>query len=157
MAVYTVLRPSVGVGLEALDRTVFIADKFSWPAFFLGPIWLLYRRLWLALLLTVLAIAALAIVIATGWLRTDAEWIYVAIAALLGFEGARMREAALARRGFMVADVITARNRSEAESLYFRRVAAEPPAPHPNHAAPQPPMGADPHVVGLFPQPKGLP
>jgi hypothetical protein len=159
MAVYTVLRPSVGVGLKALDRTVFLSDRFCWPAFLFGPFWLLYRRVWLALLLTLVAIGLLAAAVFWfGWLRVNAEWIYVAIAAFLGFEGHRLREGSLARRGFVVADLIVAPGKPEAESLYFHRIDLTEPLP-PRSAAPPftPPLRGDPQIVGLFPQPDGRP
>jgi hypothetical protein len=155
MRVYTVLRPSVDVGLKSLDRTVFLSDGFCWPAFLFGPFWLLYHRIWLALIVVVVAIALLAAAVATGAARTNAEWIYIAIAALLGLEGGWLREKALARRGFMVDGLIVAPGRAEAESAYFHRLEATrggEPIPEMASAA----VRREPDVVGLFPQPKGL-
>ena len=53
MAIYAVLEPPEG----RTDRTAFIAEGFSWGAFFLTLIWALWHRLWLvaALLFLILA------------------------------------------------------------------------------------------------------
>ncbi|MEO6380486.1 MAG: DUF2628 domain-containing protein, partial [Nitrobacter sp.] len=50
MPVYTVHAPSVDEtdARGTTDRFVFVRDGFSFWAFVLGPVWLLYRRLWLA-------------------------------------------------------------------------------------------------------------
>ena len=67
MAVYTVFEPPQRRGraaaqraaAERAERFVFLRDGFSWGAFLFGPLWLLYRRLWLALIGYLIVFAAL--------------------------------------------------------------------------------------------------
>ena len=51
MTLYVVQAP--GSDDDSLVRAHFVADGFSWPAFLFAWAWLLYRRLWLALLVWV--------------------------------------------------------------------------------------------------------
>ncbi|MFX5785177.1 DUF2628 domain-containing protein, partial [Acinetobacter baumannii] len=51
MPVYTVHAPSpAGADLRATDKFVFVRDGFHVWAMILGPFWLLWNRLWLALI-----------------------------------------------------------------------------------------------------------
>ena len=47
MTVYMVFEPPRAGGdpVTRAERIVFVRDRFSWGAFLLGPIWLLWRRL----------------------------------------------------------------------------------------------------------------
>ena len=54
MPVYTVYEPPLrksDEAADAADRFVFVRDKFSMWAFLFGPFWMIWRRLWLVLLL----------------------------------------------------------------------------------------------------------
>ena len=89
MAVYTVHAPPAGSGtrLEAAERFVLVRDRFSWPAFWFGPVWMLWHRLWVALLgygiwLVVIALALRA----TGGSAGASVVIALAVALLLGSE-----------------------------------------------------------------------
>ena len=55
MTVYTVHEPPPreGEADDRPDRFVFVRDGFYFWAFLLGPLWMLWRRLWLVLLLYV--------------------------------------------------------------------------------------------------------
>src|SRR5260221_8049135 len=45
---YLVFEPQAGNHTpEEAERVVFLREKFSWPAFVFGPLWLLWNRLWL--------------------------------------------------------------------------------------------------------------
>src|SRR5688572_18521269 len=62
MPVYTVYEPPLrksDEAADAADRFVFVRDKFSMWAFVFGPLWMIWRRLWLVLLLYVVAMALL--------------------------------------------------------------------------------------------------
>src|SRR5580692_1174778 len=51
MPVYTVHAPSAyAADFRATDKFVFVRDGFHFWAMLLGPLWLIWKRLWLALL-----------------------------------------------------------------------------------------------------------
>ncbi len=61
MTTYTVHESPTSSGGAAADaeRLVFVRDGFYFWAFLLGPLWILWRRLWLVLLLYLVFEAAL--------------------------------------------------------------------------------------------------
>lgn len=118
MAIYSVhLR---GEEPGAPNDAVFVSQSFTWKAFFLGPLWLAAKRLWLGLVLWAgayfLLIAAAAGAISIG----SIVLIAVAVQILFGLEANRLLEAKLARRGFRLAEVISAPSRDAAESAFYR-------------------------------------
>ena len=78
---------------------VLVADRFSWFAALLPPVYALVHRLWVSLLLWVAAIA----VIAGGamWIGGEAAfWCAVLLGLCFGFEAPAARHRALTRRGY---------------------------------------------------------
>jgi len=166
MAVYTVFVPDFGrrtplsdaEQYAALPDALFVREGFSRAAFFLGPVWLAWHRLWGFLLLW-LALAFLFVFEAPKAFNVGAIiCVALALEFLLGLEGNNLRRGELARRGFRLVDVAAGIRRVDAERIYFRRAltAIPPPPPTPKITdAPRPPMGPPPpgDVVGLFPHP----
>lgn len=86
-------------GLPAPDAPAAVPDRFSFLAALLPPVFALAHGLWLELLGYVAAVALIAL--ASLWLGAAAGcWLYLLFAALLGFEAAAIRRAALRRRGW---------------------------------------------------------
>ena len=85
-----------------------VADRFSWFAAILPPIYLLAHGLFLALLGYLVATAGL--IAASNWIGDDvAFWLYVLLSIWIGFEASGFRRAALVRNGWRYrADVIAA-------------------------------------------------
>ena len=85
-----------------------VPEKFSWAAAILPPAYALYHGLWLGLLLYMVAVAV--IVVASFWIGGDAAfWLYVLLAALVGFEAAGFRRAKLRAKGWTYrSDVVAA-------------------------------------------------
>ena len=85
-----------------------VPEKFSWAAAILPPAYALYHGLWLGLLLYVAAVAV--IIVASLWVGGDAAfWLYVLLAALVGFEAAGFRRAKLRAKGWRYrSDVVAA-------------------------------------------------
>ncbi len=149
---------------EHTDRFIFLREKFSPVAFLFGPLWMLWRRLWLALLVYIVVVAALEY----GLRRLEIGWparasVYVLIHLLIGLEAAGLRRWTLVRRGWGDRGVVIADDIELAERRYFdaratrMRAATQGPAPA---AA----TGAGPYraasvadVIGLFPEPPGSP
>jgi len=166
MPTFTVHAPPPKAGETASDpqRFLFVRDGFHVWAFLLGPIWLLFRRLWLVLLGYVIVSAALGSVFfltaAPAWSRFLGGLL---IALLLGFEASTLWRWTLMRRRWQSLGFVVADDEESAERRFFgewekRGPATLPrsPASAPQYSAPVrrgPPTGSD--VIGLFPEPGG--
>ncbi|MGO4387729.1 DUF2628 domain-containing protein [Microvirga sp. 2YAF29] len=138
----------------ALDEAELVKDAFSWGAFFFTFLWFFFHRLWLA------GLGVLVLVFAFGMALEllDVHPVAGTIAALLlqiliGLEANSLRRWTLARRGFPIADVVTAADRDEAEAKSFARWLEQRPAtarPPVSTSVPSTPRRLDP-VIGLFP------
>jgi len=146
---------------QSPERFAFIKDGFSWPAFFVPILWILWHRLWLAL---VWYIVFVLLVAWTGRLTTEGTAFAVAIlgSLLLGLEGNNLRRLAVEGRGWGEIGSSFGRNIGEAEARFFtsgdsgldpldRRAAmlraaysSEPPGP----------VASDEPILGLFPEPE---
>jgi hypothetical protein len=174
MPVYTVHAPRGGsTQLGATDRFAFVRDGFHLWAAILGPLWLAWHRLWLALLGWIVAIVALEVILlklganGASMLLSD-----LLLALLLGFEAASLRRWTLSRRNWRQLEIVVADDREQAERRFFDRwtalehAAASPSstidrgAPPANRSASgqpslQPPPLPHDSIIGLFPQPGG--
>jgi hypothetical protein len=165
MAVYTVYVPDFGrrtvqsdaEKYAALPDAVFVREGFSRAAFFLGPFWLAWNRLWVGLLVW-FAVYFLLAIEAPYYLNSGAIFfIGLLLEFLLGLEGNNLRRWELSRRGFHLADIAAGIRRVDAERSYFRRALAaiRPPLPNPKISDAAPAFAPPPHdVVGLFPSPE---
>jgi len=160
MAVYTVHAPPAGSGpqLRAAERFVLVRDRFSWPAFWFGPLWMLWHRLWLPLLGYGVWLLAIALALrAIGGSAAASVVIALAVALLLGSEAASLRRFGLDRRGFTLCGVVVGDDLEAAERRFFSAFAGEPRTARP--AAPSGPQAhaSGPDIIGLFPQPGARP
>jgi len=165
MAVYTVYVPDSGRrALSEADRyaalpdAVFVREGFSRAAFFLGPFWLAWHRLW-GVLIVWFALFGLLAFVAPRYLAGDAIlWIGLLLEFLLGLEGNALRQGELARRGFRLADVAAGLRRTDAERGYYHRALRAIPPPLPplkiSDAATAPAITPSGEIVGLFPRPE---
>jgi hypothetical protein len=170
MPVYTVHAPAATeANIAATDRFTFVRDGFHFWAMLLGPIWLLWHRLWLALVGWLVANAAIDFVIARLHAGRGAMFFAeVLIALLLGFEGASLQRWTLARRNFRQLDIVVADDDEAAERRFFDRWTARQDclasdqgsvdrgAPPPTRNVPGQPFSRPPTddgIIGLFPQP----
>ena len=160
MTVYMVFEPPRrgDDSLVHAERIAFVRDRFSWAAFLFAPLWLLWRRLWLALVGYVVVVAALAFGLRLIGASTETRALAVALVGLLlGFEGATLRRQALLRRGWRDRGVVIGDDREAAERRFFdhyvtAETTREMEAALASASRPAPPPGAT-DVVGLFPQP----
>ena len=148
----TEARPGETIGL---DRAVLVPDGFSWPAFAFTVLWFLFHRLWIAALIVLVGLIALAGAGIVLGLPSGAGLIAVLLASLLiGFEASSLRRWTLARHGWPARDAVIAASREEAEARALNRwIDANPAAPRspfPNG----PSRRAEP-VIGLFPAQEG--
>lgn len=124
MRTYSVhLPPDSGQNLdraELAERLTLVAEGFSVFAFVLAPVWMLINRLWLALVVYVVAIVALELAMAA--LGTHDLWqalIGLAIHLVIGFEADEIRRWSLARKGWQSVAVVTGRDAEEGEARFL--------------------------------------
>ena len=100
MPVYTVHAPyPAGADLRATDKFVFVRDGFHFWAMMLGPFWLLWNRLWLALIGWIVFVAAFdAGLSSLGVGRSSIFFANTIVALLMGFEASSLRRWTLSRR-----------------------------------------------------------
>jgi hypothetical protein len=163
MAIYTVHQPPLKRDEERRgpDRFRFVRDGFYFWAFLFGPIWMLYRRLWLVLLgyvvLGVVLHLALFLVGAPPGAMLAAQFL---LAILIGLEAGTLRRWTLQRRGWRNLGVVAAHRAEEAERRFFDTWEGnEPGAPTPDPFLPatSPLMrrrDSSDDIVGLFPEPR---
>ena len=164
MPVYTVHQPPLRRDETESDpaRIAFVRDGFSFWAFLLGALWMLWHRLWLVLL----GYCVVATAIHFGLLKIGASagvrgaiWLLIAI--LVGLEASSLRRWTLRRRGWSDIGVVVADDVNVAERRFYDAwmtgadtFAPEPPAVPPARRTAAP-VSRD--VIGLFPQPGGRP
>jgi hypothetical protein len=123
VTLYSVFEPpSEAPDLEArADGLVFVKEGFSWPALLIPGLWLIYRWMWLELLLF------LGLFLVVGWLfgTSDAGeamfgWLSLGLVVLFAFEANDLRRAALERRGYRQIGTAIGRSLDAAELAFFR-------------------------------------
>jgi len=161
MAVYTVHEPPPGRRASTDPvRIKFVRDGFSFWALLLGPLWILWHRLWVVLLGYVVAVIALEVTLTVLGAPESANAAAAALVAiLLGLEASTLRRWTLGRRGWKQLGVVVADDHNMAERRFFDAWLGGAGASAPNTAAAEapparmPPPSSD--VIGLFPQPGG--
>ena len=171
MPVYTVHAPvTSGADLGATDRFTFIRDGFHVWALLLGPVWLVWHRLWLALLGWFVVIAAIAVAMASLGIGRGATFIAACLIALLmGLEAASLWRWTLSRHNWRQLDIVVADDEEAAERRFFDRWTANqrilddqsaidrgspPPTRHvPGQPFSRPPPLPQSEIIGLFPEP----
>ncbi len=170
MTVYSVYEPSKETpDIEArADALHFVKEGFSWLAFLVPVLWLIYCRMWIELVVFI-AILALVQLISGGGQEAGAQfagWVTIAISVLLGFEANDLRSAALERRGYRLIGVAEGRGRTDAELSFFKtwlplqrkqpRPERPPEGPverqREGEAKRRTTLGEGEGVIGLFPQ-----
>ena len=174
MPVFTVHAPvDSGADLAATDKFAFVRDGFHFWAMVASALWLVWHRLWLALIGWIALNAAIWFGLSA--LGVSARTILFAdflIAVLMGLEAASLQRWTLSRRKWRQLDIVVADDEEAAERRFFDRWTARqrgltndqwavergapPPTRHipgqPFSKAPPMPQGG---IIGLFPEPGG--
>jgi Protein of unknown function (DUF2628) len=117
MRVYTAHTPPAAIAPGA--GPLLLRDGFAWGACLFGGLWLLARRLWWEALAWAGA-AAVLVALLPGWALPP---VALTAALLLGWHGQDLRRAALARRGWTLAEIVAAR---DTEAALARLLDARP-------------------------------
>jgi hypothetical protein len=158
MTVYTVHEPPPREGRVDVDsdRFVFVRDGFYFWAFLLGPLWMIWRGLWLVLILYLIVMVGFQVGLHAFGVSDAVKFVVGFLMALLvGFEAATLRRWTYWRRGWRNPGVVVAPDLESAERRFFDswvtqgapRVSVAPP---PAMRIPEP----APQVLGLFPEPE---
>jgi hypothetical protein len=166
MSVYTVHEaPARMSAPSAAERFIFVRDGFSWWAFLLAPLWMLWHRMWLILVGYVLICGGIeAALVRFGASRTAIFVVGLLISLLVGLEASTLRRLTLRRRGWTHAGVVSGDDLEDAERRFFDAWLRQsrPAASAANAATPSPTSGTPvavprvpqtPNVIGLFPEP----
>ena len=124
MPVYTVhgLRSEGTDARPAADRVVLVRDGFHFWAFAMSLVWLVWHRLWWALLGYIALNIVTVVVLSALGVSGGARMIVMAVIALLvGFEAASLWRWTLSRGKWRQLDVIVADDLESAERRFFDR------------------------------------
>ena len=176
MPVYTVHAPTAhAADFRATDKFVFVRDGFHFWAMVLGPLWLIAKRLWLALLGWVVITVALEVAVAQfAGGRLAATGVGILIAVLMGLEASTLQRWTYSRRKWRQLDVVVADDEETAERRFFDRftssnnkrwtgfdpLSVDRGGPPPTRDVPgqrfsEPPPLPQGGIIGLFPEPGG--
>jgi hypothetical protein len=89
---------------------VLVREGFSWGALCFGPLWLAAHRVWVPAVLS-LAAFVLIVVLTDGGL---AAALLIAMVVLIGLSGHDLRRWSLDHRGYVLSQVVTARDELDA-------------------------------------------
>lgn len=154
MRTYLVFEPEAPAQ-DTSARVAFVREKFSWPALFFAPLWLLANRLWLAFVIFCAVEILIACALYYFGLRGPAAAAALLLPPLvIAFEAAQLKSFRLLRHGYREADTVFADDLESAERRYFERRkitpvrhdVSPPASPSFPEARPSRP------VIGLFPE-----
>jgi Protein of unknown function (DUF2628) len=156
MTIYAVLAPPPldGSTRQTPERFVFVKEGFSWLAFFVTIPWLIWRRMWLVLVVYLLLTAAL-LPLAEMTASPVSAAIFILFGILVGLEANNLRRWTLERRGYRFVGAAVGDSMVEAEYRFFAAwMAAEVANSTQRPAMPRllaRPRTTGGEIVGLFP------
>ncbi len=177
MPAYTVLEPPPhrrSIDLRT-DRVRFLRESFSFWAFLFGPLWMIWRRQWLVLILYVLVVGGAEFAMRQYGIPLSSRIaVYVLVQILIGTEAGGLRRWTLQRHGWRDVGIVVGDDLEMAERRFFDARLMDPVGvADPLHAARRgfpgpmeppdlpgtivPPVPRSswpgPEVTGLFPEP----
>jgi hypothetical protein len=147
---------------ERADRFIFLRERFSLGAFLFGPLWIIWRRLWVVLIIYLVVVGFIEYglqAVGIGWAALAC--VYVLIQLLIGLEATSLRRWTRVMRGWRDCGVVVADDLEMAERRFFDARAAFRPAVSPvamsaaSRSAAAEAGPSRPDIIGLFPEPGG--
>jgi len=106
--------------LKRADQLVFVKEGVAWLALFFPVIWLLVQRMWLVLVLFILALIGVsAATMSLGANQQIAGLSSIALAILLAVQANDLRRWKLNRSGYRMVAAVAGRSRDECERRFF--------------------------------------
>src|SRR5262249_38080429 len=122
MPVYTVHAPTAhAADFRATSKFAFVRDGFHFWAMVLGPLWLVWKRLWLALLGWLVLVVGLEVALASFGGGRLAVPVGIVLAVLMGLEASTLQRWTYSRRKWRQLDVVVADDEETAERRFFDR------------------------------------
>lgn len=141
---------------RALEQAELVRDGFSWGAFAFTVLWFLRHRLWIASLLVLAGLVALALAGRALGLSPLAAVIVTVLASLLiGMEASSLRRWTYGRQGRPARDAVIAGSQEEAEMKAAARWLDGEAAPRPAQPARPVHRRDEDAVIGIFPASEG--
>lgn len=104
------------------ETAEFIAEGFNFWAFVFGALWALYQRLWiLGFILICLNVAFAGMAKHYGFSPVSIYVLQMGIQIMVGFQANDSRRIALAKKGYIVADMVAAHTLLHAEQRFYDR------------------------------------
>lgn len=109
---------------EPLMTAEFVKEGFNIWAMFFDLFWLFYKRIWLAVILVIGFYSLNYYLLAKGVVSIVQVNIFrLGLKIWLGFEGQSLKGGHLERNGYVLMDVVTARDEMEAQRRFFDKYA----------------------------------
>jgi len=173
MPVFTVHGPSAnGTDIRLTDKFDVVVEGFHVWAMVLGPLWLIWNRLWLATVGWIIVSIALQLgLVSLGAGRLTIWSANVIVAVLMGLEAASLQRWTFSRGRWRQLDIVVADDEESAERRFFDRWAStqrgasydpltvDRGGPPPTRNIPGQPFSKPPPplpqggIIGLFPEP----
>jgi len=147
---------------EHADRIIFLRERFSLGAFLFGPLWMIWKRQWIVLIIYLVVVGFIEYglqVVGMGWLVL--AFVFGLIQLLIGLEATTLLRWTRVRHAWRDCGVVIADDLEMAERRFFESRAARRPAPGPVPMSTPAQLSAaqvdlpSPDIIGLFPEPGG--
>jgi hypothetical protein len=143
------------------DRVVFLRESFSLAAFLFGPLWMIWRRQWLVLILYLIVLGGVEWGLRRLAIPLSARvTVYVLIQILVGIEAASLRRWTLIRHRWRDCGIVIGDDLELAERRFFDARLMPPLATLPTLPRGIPPLPTrapvhkpGPEAADLFPEP----
>jgi hypothetical protein len=163
MPAFTVLEPpGQHTATEHADRFMFLHEKFRLGAFLFGPLWIIWQRLWVGLIVYLVGLGLIGYglrLLGIGWIVV--AFVFALVHLLVGLEATTLVRWTRVGRGWRECGVVIADDLDMAERRFFDnrtvlRAATKPPPMVAPGQTPAAEIGLSrPDIVGLFPEPGG--
>ena len=147
---------------ERADGFIFLRERFSLGAFLFGPLWMIWQRLWIVLIIYLVVVGFIEYglqVLGISWPML--AFVFGLIQLLIGLEATTLLRWTRLRHGWRDCGVVIADDLEMAERRFFERRMALHPATGPMPMSTPAQLSAaqvdppSPDIIGLFPEPGG--
>jgi hypothetical protein len=164
MPAFAILEPPgyQHTAIEHADRFIFLPERFSLGAFLFGPLWIIWRRLWVVLIVYLVGVVLIGYglrLLGIGW--STIAIVFGLVHLLIGLEATSLVQWTRIRHGWRERGVVIADDLDMAQRRFFDnqtalRAAAKASARLETGQLPAAQVGpSHPDIIGLFPEPGG--